>query len=778
MSNGLTAPYFLQQFEDPTTGRPISGGTLTFMVGGSTSIPKVVYADLAKTNSLGNILTLDSAGYAPQYYMEEGLYKVILNRSNGSIVYTRDNIEGSVGSGSAEDTYKVKSDITDTNPDYLANKLIGGGTVSVGTANIPGVGLQTTVTGDGRLKTDELDALGYLDVKFQNTDSIEWTTSNHKMEAKVGSSITDNLYKVKTLGSDTADYLGAKIASSTDILKSTDANGLISFTLAGDIQPHGLAGGDLTGTYPNPLVKELSGLGTSYSPIPAVLAGTTTPLQFDGAGGRGIAFKTIHGIGMAIDSIGYVYSTQDGGLTWRKTTYSVVPGTDLAADIAYGKYDGVNYGWVFCEGRSHIIKYLPDVSGSYDSNGVPLQSAWVSVNNTTMLSWADITWNESAGYWVATGNNYDLLKRANLTTGDWVVAQSNTNVFGGVCVTNTGRVISFIRDTGEVFYTDNISATTPTWTSVLKGSTAILDYASGNTSGIWGSAVQGNGMIAFADYNAGLIVTTTDVADPNAYQLSIKANSLPGIYDICFDGQYWYATNGGTSTPAVYQLFIGSIPSHRQFIAEKGAVVYGKLTLPDITNADALGTDAWGNIVPKVFPTVSLDGYASTMYIANAVNTLAPNLIVRSELITLFVPTTKVRVYQGSYSKFGSFISQGGTGSFRYTLRDEQYRLIAQSYDTTNPLPQVFLELDSGAVFNPATGISVPYYDLAIGGRYYLGINWNANGIQLLGDDAVQNNNTQPYTAYKVDNLSSVPTQLTGGGESKQRPFIRLLTKV
>ena len=86
--------------------------------------------------------------------------------------------------------------------------------------------------------------------------------------------------------------------------------------------------------------------------------------------------------------------------------------------------------------------------------------------------------------------------------------------------------------------------------------------------------------------------------------------------------------------------------------------------------------------------------------------------------------------------------------------------------------------MDCGIVYDPATGLSVPSYTLSCGGRYYLGINWNANGIPLLGDDAVQTNNTQPYTAYKVDNLSSVPAQLTGGGESKMRPFVRLLTSV
>jgi hypothetical protein len=165
---------------------------------------------------------------------------------------------------------------------------------------------------------------------------------------------------------------------------------------------------------------------------------------------------------------------------------------------------------------------------------------------------------------------------------------------------------------------------------------------------------------------------------------------------------------------------------------------------------------------------------------ADSICTLAPNITSRSEMITLCVPTTDIKDIQGASSKFGAFISQGGSGSFSFTLRDEQYRLIAQSYNTTNPAPQVFLESDCGVVYNPVTGISVPNYTLTCGGRYYLGILTNANGLQLLGDEAQQTNNIQPYTALKVDNLISTIAlpQLTSGSESKQRIFIRLLTSV
>jgi hypothetical protein len=106
MSAGTTAPWFVQQFNDPV-GNPLSGGKLYFFVAGSTIIPKNVYSDLALTIPLSQPLTLDASGTAPQYFMESGFYKIVVTSSTGSIgspVTTRDNIEGSNGGGSSGTT--------------------------------------------------------------------------------------------------------------------------------------------------------------------------------------------------------------------------------------------------------------------------------------------------------------------------------------------------------------------------------------------------------------------------------------------------------------------------------------------------------------------------------------------------------------------------------------------------------------------------------------------------------------------------------------------------
>lgn len=570
---GLTPPFYLEQFTD-FSGKPLSGGSLTFLVAGSTSLPKNIYLDFALTNVAPNPLPLDGSGFAPQYYMESGLYKIIIKSSTGTLIATRDYIEGAGSGGGTEDTYKVKSTNADTNPDYLANKLIGGGTVSIGTATIPGVGLQTTVTGDGRIITSSSDAtLDYLENKIIDSPSITWET--------VGST---NKQLTATLN----DKYGTVIPVWL-ILKTTDAEN----------PPFGIGGSDLQQIW-------LHHYG---------VAGTLT--QYNGPDGY--------------LSIWYL----EGGTSYLDATW-----------IRKGYLDGQ----LILNANGGIYDYLHK------------QPEFPQTDDTYS--------NYPAGLYVMTRDGDNHL---------W-----------------TELVVKNYPD--------------PAW-----GTSAVLTYDSNIREYKWiaNDAFEGSGAVRI------------DAVDQMGY-LGYKVQAGSGI--------------------TITDTYNGS---------------YGRFLRIAATGSNPSGRT-----------------YASTMYIANAVQTLAPNLIVRSELITLFVPTTDIKVIQGVSSKFGCFLSQGGTGTMSFTLRDENYKLIAQSYDTTNPLPQVFLELNCGVVYDPATGLSVPNYTLVCGGRYYLGILWDANGIQLLGDDAVQNNNTQPYTAYKVDNLASSTAiaQLSGGGESKQRPFIRLLT--
>jgi hypothetical protein len=96
---GSTPPWFIERFQLPS-GAAMSGGKMYFFVAGSTTVPKNVFSDYALTIPLTQPLVMDAAGSAPQYFMEAGLYKVLIKDAANILQHTRDNIEGAAGSGS------------------------------------------------------------------------------------------------------------------------------------------------------------------------------------------------------------------------------------------------------------------------------------------------------------------------------------------------------------------------------------------------------------------------------------------------------------------------------------------------------------------------------------------------------------------------------------------------------------------------------------------------------------------------------------------------------
>jgi hypothetical protein len=77
-----------QQYFNPTSGRPLSGGLLYTYAAG-TSTPKPTYQDAAGTIPNTNPITLDSTGSALVYW--DGSYKVVLKDSSENTIYTVDN---------------------------------------------------------------------------------------------------------------------------------------------------------------------------------------------------------------------------------------------------------------------------------------------------------------------------------------------------------------------------------------------------------------------------------------------------------------------------------------------------------------------------------------------------------------------------------------------------------------------------------------------------------------------------------------------------------------
>lgn len=720
---------------------PVPGWLLFSWVAGSSTIPKPLYADEALTTPLLNPLQADSNGVLPEYFLAGGDYRFEGHyATNGSLVpagllFTRDYVS-SGGGGSATGDHKVMVSGSDTVPNYLWAKL-----------------------------TD--------------TPSVSWDVNNpgadESLSATVNFGAWSDAYKVKTMGSDPAGYLKDKIASSAQITKLTDIDGVISFELGANASatPTGLAGGDLTGTYPDPLVKELSGLGVSWDSINAqwTTGGTFTPVS----GILSVSYKSIRGYGIMVNNAGNLYITKDGGLTWQASSYSATGGGH-SRDIEYGKVNTINNGFAIITDNG--VKFFEDIPANYDADGIPLQAAWQTGATVHYGAGADIAYNVVAGYWLMAEQNVGVTYIQYLSAGvmptSKVVPQGSSGSVGGVFYeSNTARLVYFERGTGRVWWAPatGFSAATD-WTEIKHGTTPILKYIYPAMSDLDGVG-SGSSMASMSVFAGNVAISTTNVSDPDAYMLSFDHGTLPALWNITNDGAYWYGTTLGGTAPVLYSLFLGSIPAHRQLVAEHGIVIVGAGVVQDLPNAPFLGTDPWGTIIARAAPVVG-GGYTSTMYIANAIQTLAPNLISRSELIVLFVPIVDT-VVVANVSKFGTFLAQGGTGQLRYTLRDETYRRIGYSATISGPTP-VFTELTCTDLFDPVTQTAITSYTLLAGGRYYLGVLWDANGIQIVGDDAVQTVNTNPLPAFKIDNLASMTplAVLSSGSESKMRPFLRI----
>lgn len=92
--------WYLEQFT--FKGRPVSGGTVEFFVAGSTTTPKNIYYDVDNTVLAPNPITLDASGTMPQIYPEAGLYLVVLRAADGSLLYTRDNVQAGGGGATSD----------------------------------------------------------------------------------------------------------------------------------------------------------------------------------------------------------------------------------------------------------------------------------------------------------------------------------------------------------------------------------------------------------------------------------------------------------------------------------------------------------------------------------------------------------------------------------------------------------------------------------------------------------------------------------------------------
>ena len=226
--SGYTAPFFLEKFTD-NAGNALSGGQLYFYVAGSTTIQKNVYSDISLTLPLTQPLVLDASGTVQQYFMEAGQYKILLKSSVGSLISTRDHVEGG-GNGGLGTPYIVKTTAGDVDADYLENKFADSSTVTWSTiANSGVVSMVANVdlinVLDYRVKAKSSDTVpGYLIDKIADTSTISLSIDSYN---QLNADINDTTLVRSTGATFTgpvtfqAPITAANISSSGTILAST-----------------------------------------------------------------------------------------------------------------------------------------------------------------------------------------------------------------------------------------------------------------------------------------------------------------------------------------------------------------------------------------------------------------------------------------------------------------------------------------------------------------------------------------------------------------------------
>lgn len=265
--SGFYSPWYFQQFRN-AAGLPLAGGSITTYIS-ETTVPKSLYYDYDLQNPCPNPLPLDSAGFAPEFYLASGLYTFVIKDNLGNIIATRDNVSGVISSldlnsiSATSATYQIKIDSNDTNPGYIWNKLSATDTIDFTNT---GDKIAINVIDSWKVKTNVSDSPEYLSSKFLSTSSIAFTVSSNKLRADyIGpvyefnntdtiawstsgnsvSAIVIDSGKVKISSADTLEYLENKLQAGSGIVftETEDINGkqihistTNSTTLAGKVK--------------------------------------------------------------------------------------------------------------------------------------------------------------------------------------------------------------------------------------------------------------------------------------------------------------------------------------------------------------------------------------------------------------------------------------------------------------------------------------------------------------------------------------------------------------
>lgn len=119
--SAVAAPSPMFHVTDPSTNLPLVGGKVYTYAAGTTSTPKTTWSDFDQSSPNTNPVTLNANGDAPIFL--NGFYKIVVKRSNGTLVFELDGVFGGNANSNAytfgtraEAMALVPADISDAPP--------------------------------------------------------------------------------------------------------------------------------------------------------------------------------------------------------------------------------------------------------------------------------------------------------------------------------------------------------------------------------------------------------------------------------------------------------------------------------------------------------------------------------------------------------------------------------------------------------------------------------------------------------------------------------------